>query len=198
VENINGNYLEARRYLEESLVIWREIGPTGKFGHAWTLVFLGDVALNRGEAELARTLYEEVVTVLRGTGDINFLAYAVRRLGQLLWREGEYEKAFALCKESLRLNQQVDSPRGVIACLAGFAAIAVARDRYRYAAQLMGAVESQMVSMSITVMYMDQREYGRNLAQLRAQMNEDTLTKLWAKGKAMSLEEAIAFALEEA
>ncbi|HLO14762.1 MAG TPA: tetratricopeptide repeat protein, partial [Anaerolineales bacterium] len=191
------NYLEARTYLEQSLVIWRELGLAGKFGCAWTLVFLGDVALNRGEVELAHSLYEEVVTILRDTGDLNFLAYAVRRLGQLLWREGEYEQAIALCKESLNLNQQVGSPRGVIGCLAGFAAIAVARAKYQSAARLMAAVETQMASLGITPMYMDQQEYDRNLARLRAKLDEQTLAKFWAKGKAMSLEETIAFALEE-
>jgi tetratricopeptide (TPR) repeat protein len=198
MENVKGNYLDARRYLEQSLVIWREMGPAGNFGRAWTLVYLGDVALNRGEVELARALYEEVVIMLRETGDINFLAYAVRRLGQLLWREGEYEKSIALCKESLNYNQQVGSPRGVIGCLAGFAAIAVAQEKYKYATQLMAAIETQMVSMGITPMYMDQQEYDRNLSQLRAQLDDTVFQKAWSKGRAMSLEQAVDFALQEA
>jgi tetratricopeptide (TPR) repeat protein len=197
MENVNGNYLEARGYLEESLVLWREMGLAGKFGYAWTLVLLGDVALNRGETELARTQYEQVVMHLRGTRDINFLAYALRRLGQLLWRDREYEKAIALCKESLDLNQQVGSPRGVIGCLAGFAAIAAARTNYRRAARLMAAVETLMVSMGITPMYMDQQEHDRNLAVLQKELDEPTLKKFWEKGKGMSLDQAIAFALEE-
>jgi non-specific serine/threonine protein kinase len=197
MENVKGNYLEARSYLEASLSLWREMGATGKIGYAWTLIFLGDVALNRGEAELSRTLYEEVVAILRSTGDLNFLAYAIRRLGQLLWREGNYAQAAALCKESLDLNLQVSSPRGVMGCLAGFAAIAVAQGKYQYAAQLIGAIESQMVSQSITPMYMDQQEYARTLARLHAKLDEKTLGKYWAKGKAMTLDETIAFALDE-
>jgi non-specific serine/threonine protein kinase len=194
MKNVHGNYLEAQEYLEQGLRIWREMGVPGKFGLAWTQVYLGDVALNRGEVELARTLYEEVAENLRELGDLNFLAYVVRRLGHLCWREGEYQRANDLCKESLILNQRVRSPRGVIGCLAGFAAIAVAQDKYEYAAQLMAAVKSLMVSMGIT--YMDQQEYERNLARLRAKMDEKTFAKLWAKGKDMSLDAAIALALE--
>jgi tetratricopeptide (TPR) repeat protein len=197
MENVNGNYLEAQRYLEESLALWREIGPEGRFGRAWTLVFLGDVALNRDNTKIARELYVEVVSILRGTGDINFLAYAVRRLGQLLWREGEWEEAFALCKESLDYNLHISSPRGVISCLAGFAAIAVARGKYPRAGQLMAAVETQMVSLGITPMYMDQQEFNRNYARLHQDLDEKTLKKLWTKGKEMSLDQAIAFALDE-
>jgi non-specific serine/threonine protein kinase len=197
MENVKGNYLESRTLLEQSLAIWREMGLDGQIGRAWTLIFLGDVALNRDQSDLARSLYEEVVTILRETGDVNFLAYSVRRLGQLMWREGEYDKAIALCTESLNLNRQIDSPRGVIACLAAFAAIAMAQGKYQWAAQLMAAVETQMVSRGITLLYMDQQEYQRNLAHLRAKLNEKLFNKFWAKGKGMSLDEAVALALDE-
>lgn len=196
MENVNGNYSIAQTYLEHSLAIWHEIGLAGKIGRAWTLVFLGDVALNQGEAAPARSLYEEAITILRDVGELNFLAYAVRRLGQLLWRGGEYKKGIALCKESLDLNQQVGSPRGVIGCLAGFAAIAVAQGRYQYAAQLMAAVETQMASLGITPMYMDRQEYVRNLTLLRSKLDAQVLDRFWRKGKKMSLEETITFALE--
>jgi hypothetical protein len=104
----------------------------------------------------------------------------------------------ALCKESLDYNQAVSSPRGVISCLAGFAAIAVAQGEYSRAAQLMAAVETQMRSLGIRPMYMDQQEYDRNLARLRDAWDEKALAKSWAKGADMSLDEAIASTLEEA
>jgi hypothetical protein len=40
-------------------------------------------------------------------------------------------------------------------------------------------------------------EYERNLAHLRTELDEKILNKFWAKGKAMSLDDVIAFALEE-
>jgi non-specific serine/threonine protein kinase len=196
LENIKGNYLQARTLLEQSLVIWREMGSEGKIGSAWTLILLGDVALNHYEAEWARSLYEEVVAILREPGDVNFLAYSIRRLGQLLCREGDYEVAIALSKESLKLNQEVDDPRGVMACLAGFAAIAVAKGKLERAAKLIAAVETQLSSIGVRLTYMDKMEYERNLSVLRANLDVNTLAKFWAKGKAMSLDETIDFALE--
>jgi predicted ATPase/DNA-binding SARP family transcriptional activator len=186
LENIKGNYSEARLFLEQSLNIWREMGSAGKMGAAWTLIFLGDVALNHDEPEWARSLYEESSAVLRERGDMNFLAYSVRRLGQLAWREGDYEKANILCKESLNLNQKVGDPRGMIATLAGFAAIAVAQGKYQRAAKLMAAVETQISSTDIRhhegvvgqqqflamdaiglrLLYVDRMEYERNLDSL--------------------------------
>ena len=174
-----------------------EMGPAGKTGSAWTLIFLGDVAFLHYEARLARSIYEEAVGVLREPGDINFLAYAIRRLGQLLWHEGDNEAAFTLCKESLNLNQQVGDPRGTIACLAGLAAIAAAQGRFERAAKLMAAVDTQLASIGIRLLFIDQLEYARNLADLRAKLDEKNFNKFWAKGKRMSLDDAIALALEK-
>lgn len=196
-ENINGNYLEARASLEQSLEIWKSMGDEGKMGYANALMFLGDVALNHHEGEWARSLYEESVAILREPGDINFLAYAVRRLGQMLWQYGEHERALTLCKESLKLNQEVEDPRGIIACLAGFAAIAITKEKYDRATQLMAAVEAQFTSLGIRLLYMDRVEYERNLALLHANLNEKTLTRYWEKGRTLSLEQAIVYALDE-
>ena len=198
LDNVQGNYQEARSYLEQGLEIWRAMGAEGKLGCAMSLAFLGDVELNCNEVRMARSLYNESAAILREPelGDINFLGYPIRRLGQLACSEGDYEEAIALCKESLRLNHEVSDPRGVMCCVAGFAAIAVAQEKFERAAQLMAAVETQLVSISIQLPFMDKREYERNLALVRAKLDEKTLARFWEKGKAMSFEDAVTFALK--
>jgi len=197
LENIKGNYLEAQTLLEQSLMIWREMGSDGKAESASTLIFLGDVALNHGEAKWAHSLYEEAVRILREIGDITFLAYVVRRLGQLLWREGDYEAAVVLCKESLDLNLAKGDPRGIMACLAGFAAIAVAQGKFERAARLMATVETQLTTIGIQLLSLDKMEYERNLILLSTHLNKKTLDKFWATGATISTEEAVKYALEE-
>ncbi|HEX9837744.1 MAG TPA: tetratricopeptide repeat protein, partial [Anaerolineales bacterium] len=197
LESINGNYQEARALLEQSVEIWRAMGPEGRTGAAWTIIFLGDVALNYYEAEWARSLYEETVSILREPGDINFLAYSIRRLAHLSWREGDYQNATLLCKQSLNLNQEVGDPRGVMSCVAGFAAIAMAQGKLERGAKLMAAIEAQLSAMGIRLLHVDRMEYERNLALLRAKLDEKTLNKFWSKGKPLTLEETIEFALKE-
>jgi tetratricopeptide (TPR) repeat protein len=196
LENINGNYTEARAFLEQSLEIWKAMGPAGKTGSTWTMIFLGDVALKHSDHDWARSLYEETVAVLREMGDLNFLAYSVRRLAQLSWYQGQYDEAISQLQESLILNQKVADPRGIVACLAGFAVIAVAQEQYQRAAQLMGAIETQLTSLGIRLLYMDKMEYDRNLPIVREKLNKKILDKFWVEGRGMSLDEAIAFALE--
>ena len=194
--SMQGNYVEARSFLEQSLEIWRSMGLEGRSGVSWTLTFLGDVALNQNESNEARSIFEAAVAILREIGDKNLLAYPVRRLGLLAWREKDFARAIAFCKESLSLNRELGDPRGVLACLAGFADIAVVQGKFARAAQLMAAVETQLAAMGMQLLPVDKKEYERNLAQLRAQFEQRTLSKSWAKGKEMSLEQAIAFALD--
>jgi predicted ATPase/DNA-binding SARP family transcriptional activator len=195
--SMQGNYVEARSLLEQSLEISRTMGPDGKVVLSWTLTFLGDVALHQSESKEARSFFEETVAILREIGDKNFLAYSLRRLGLLAWRQKDYRKAIALCKESLSINRELGDPRGVLACLAGFADIAVVQGKFARAARLMAAVETQLAAMGMRLLPVDKLEYERNLAHLRENMDEKALAKFWAKGKAMPLEELTAFALQE-
>ena len=153
--------------------------------------------MNQNESNAAGSIYEESVAILREIGDKNFLAYSVRRLGLLAWREKDYGKAIALCQESLSLNRELGDLRGVLACVAGFADIAVTQGKFARAAEIMAAMESQLASMGMQLLPVDKLEYERNLTHLRANMDKRAFSKFWAKGKRMSLEQTIAFALQE-
>ncbi len=43
----------------------------------------------------------------------------------------------------------------------------------------------------------DQPEYERSLASLRAHLGEEKFNTVWAEGRAMTMEQAMAYALEE-
>ena len=97
--------------------------------------------------------------------------------------------------ESLALNVEVAHQLGKIACLAAFAALALARGIETRAAQLCGAAESLLGATAFQIF--DQVEYDQTVAKLRSHMDSKTFEEAWAKGAAMTLEDAVAFALEE-
>jgi hypothetical protein len=51
------------------------------------------------------------VAILSEMGDLNFLAYSVRRLAQLYWQEGRYDDAIDKLQESRTRNQDIADPR---------------------------------------------------------------------------------------
>ena len=197
IANEQGDYKEARACLEESLVIWQEMGAQGRPEIARNLHFLGDTAMYEGDWIQAESYYQKASVLLRESGNRNVLAFALRRLSQLAWRRGDYKKAKPLCRESLLLNYETDDPRAVIACIAGFADIAVVEGRLEHAACLMAAVEHQLTSFNLRLLNLDQLDCEHYLSQLKDQLDEKAFAKFWSKGKAMSFEEAMAFALEE-
>jgi tetratricopeptide (TPR) repeat protein len=195
-ESVEGNYSEARSLFEQSLQLFGEVNSR-KMEHIWSLTFLGDVDFIQGDLHGAQMHYEQSAKALREPGDRNFLAYVVRRLGQLAWYRGEFEKAAQLCKESLTLNQELGDERGVLASLSAYAGLVTVRGRAEVAAQLFGAVEALLGLKGIRLVHMDRMERDRNLAVLRTQFDSATLEKVWRRGASMTMEQAIEFALKE-
>jgi non-specific serine/threonine protein kinase len=141
VEITLGDYKQALSLLEQSLMLLREPGRERNLEQIWVLTFLGDVALSEGRPADAAQYYLESSSILRDIRDTNFLAYVVRRQGQLAWYQGRFEEALRLCGESLELNRDLGDERGVIASLSAFAGIATARERTISATRLLGGVE---------------------------------------------------------
>jgi len=196
--NVHGTFEEARTFLLQSLEAWREMVPVDKMEIGRTLMFLGDAALTHGEMEQARSLFEESIEIWRDFEDQNLMAWSVRRLGQLALRGGDSMRALRLCKESLTLNQNTGDFRGVLACVAELGNISAAQGNSKRAITLMAAVESQLAQTRIRLLPVDKTEHERNLALVRTQLDDKIFHKFWDKGKALSFEETIAFALEEA
>lgn len=119
----------------------------------WGLIFLGNLALDAGEPELARASFAESVELLRALADYGLLAYPLRRLAHIALADGDLAAARALSTESLRLNQAVDDRPAVVACLAAHMAIAAAAGEtaggtqrlrhFRHAATLCGLITAR-------------------------------------------------------
>ena len=196
IEGMEGRYMEARSLFEQSLELFRGLGFHNT-EYIWPLTFLGDADFNLNDLEGALRHYGESISALREIKDRNFLAYVVRRMGQLKWYQGEYEKAALFCRESLTFNQELGDERGVIASISAFAGLATAQGRLAPAVQLFGAVEALLRSKNIQLVHMDRMEYDRNVSTLHAQLDSRTFEKVWRRGSSMTLEQAIEFALKE-
>jgi non-specific serine/threonine protein kinase len=192
-----GDYVAAQSFLEEGLEIWRQLGPTAKHGTAWSLVYLGDLALAQGNYEQAQTLYGESAILLSKVVDKSLLADPFRRMAHVALHQGDWQKATVLCQESLDLNLEVGHKQGIAACLAGLAEIAAARGHTIRAAQLFGAVGALLDETATLLLPADRTEYHRNVASTRAQLSEAAFEAAWTEGAAMTLGQAIVFASTE-
>jgi predicted ATPase/DNA-binding CsgD family transcriptional regulator len=100
-----GDHPLARRQLEESVELWRELG--GKQGLAHALRFLSAGVQPQGDYELVRSLAEESVELFREGSDTFGLTMSLGRLGSATLAQGDHaaaqsflEEAVAICRET--------------------------------------------------------------------------------------------------
>src|SRR5205823_12688951 len=73
---------------EDSLSHWREAGD--RWGVAWSLNDLGNVAFGKGELDAARTLYEESLAIKRELGDKAGIAWSLQSMALVAGRSEEH------------------------------------------------------------------------------------------------------------
>jgi tetratricopeptide (TPR) repeat protein len=182
-----GDYEAARKRLEEALHLRRDVGD--RWLTAQTLNILGEAARCEGDYRRAETYYQEsrrLYTELDAPGRV---AMADHNLAYAALRHGHPVRAQALFAQSLAAFRALDDLWGAAACLEGLAAVQTDAGR---AARLFGAAEGLREAAHTHPMPADRIEYQRNLAALRARLNEDDLAKAWAEGRTLSLQEAVA------
>jgi hypothetical protein len=75
--------------------------------------------------------------------------------------------------------------------------IAKAIERPDKAARLLGAAEALRQKINMDMTPPEREEYEKEVADLKANMDEKEFASLWSEGRSTTMDEAIAFALEE-
>jgi non-specific serine/threonine protein kinase len=202
-----GDYLAARSHLEESLGLRREMGH--RVGMAIAFNLLGDVALHLGDYQQAKALIDNGLTLRKAAGSKSGIAWSLQNLGYLAQYQGEYRQAAAHFAESLALFLEVGNKIGVAECLEGLASVATAEWRPgagSHAAfggsadrvpRLFGAADALREVANTPLPPYRRADYDRDITATRAQLDEAAFAAAWAEGRAMPIEQAVAYALEE-
>jgi predicted ATPase/DNA-binding CsgD family transcriptional regulator len=95
-----GDFSEARRLLEESVSIGREVGAEGKRDLAHALLFLANMALLQGNPGDTRELAGESLQVYQEMGEAWGIAMALCYLGRAMGELGDLVTARSLLEES--------------------------------------------------------------------------------------------------
>jgi predicted ATPase/transcriptional regulator with XRE-family HTH domain len=194
---VHGRFAEAQQRLLTSLSIYQDLGD--RFDAAYVLNGLGEASRLQDNYEQAGKYYEENLAILRELRSGSALATPVCNLGWVLLHQGDYRQAQALFGESLKLSDEYDNKYLMAINLAGFAGVLGMTGEPEPAVRIFGAVESvlEVIGMTGHMDMTDQRELDHYVAVVRSQLNETVFAKTWAEGRAMTIEQAIAYALEK-
>ena len=190
-----GDYALAGTLLEESLALRRTLGDSR--GVAISLNNLGLVAYCQSDYSRAGVLLEESLALRRSLGDTRSIANSLGNLGRVAIGLRDYRQGVDLYQQSLALRRDQGDRRGIVECLEGLALIAVMRQEADRAARLLGAAEALREEIGFP-RPQPARDVPDQAVALCASLGEEEFVALWAAGRSLGLEHAIALASEDA
>ena len=130
-----GRYAEARGYLEESLVLARELGDQNRI--AAVLQPLGQACLGDGDVESAERYSAESITVARAVGNPRQIATALNGHAQLLRKQRDLSGAEALYAEVVQILNGLGDRESVAIGWLNLAVVAIERSNFEAARALL-------------------------------------------------------------
>jgi non-specific serine/threonine protein kinase len=199
---LSSNYTGSQNDIKEGIALSEEAVTLFRTqnhepGIIRTLNLIGELARLDGDYDRAGKAYEECLTLCRQSGNIVREAYALGNLGLISQHKGDYQQAEARIKKALDLFYFIKNKYPLALTLAFFAGPVASQGNPERAAQLLGASDGLLKAMGLAQQPSDQPVIERYEAAVREQLDEGAFNSAWEKGQAMSLEQAIAFALEE-
>jgi tetratricopeptide (TPR) repeat protein len=158
---------------------------------------LGNLVLDAGEYDQARTLLEEAVAIRREVGDRWATANSLNNLGNVVRTQGDYEQARALYHESLIINREMGDKWALAYLLEDIGGLAALQGQADRALRLTGAAAALRETIGAPLSAVDSAQLDRLLAPARLAIDLETQHALEADGKAWPLERAIEYALSD-
>jgi hypothetical protein len=133
---------------------------------------------------------------LQQIGDKHRVNMARSELAHLERRQGHTKQALPLYHETILAWQDLGHRAAVAHQLECIAFIVEAEGNAQRAARLLGAAEALREKTGSSMAQLEHAEYEAALDSIHARIDESSFAEAWAEGRAMTMEEAIADALE--
>lgn len=196
VAKSQGDYDSSRRLITESIALYEQLGDDG--GAADVRMDLASVEKLFREYGRAQTLYEASLAAHRRANNRAGIATALFNLGSL-WLERDDQRDLAasnaLLADSLVLFAKLGDRLRTCASLIAIGQTAAAGNHLERATRLLGAAERIREEAGFDVRGVTDYEFY--ISEVRDALGDAAFEAAWAAGKAMTLEEAIAYAVAE-
>ncbi len=194
---VEGEWSEAQQRFDESARLFRELGDEHHARQAtsrlaWTYESLDDL-------DRARALHEENLRRARASGDEFIEARSLGVLAQYALDEGRVDEAVPMLKEAHRIHRdRRDHPdrywNAVIVCR--FARALALEGRAAPAALLLSCFEALLEELGVSAEGWLAKNTELTLSTIRGQFDEAAFAEAWERGRTLSVDEAVALALD--
>ena len=189
-----GDFKRAKPLLEESVRHFRELGDEHYIGIvtgnlAWAYDELGD-------GERARALTEDNLRRARALRDTRSLAFSLESLAIYARKEGRIVEGLSMLRESLRIRRDLIDPLHVAADLSNIAEALAVEGKSGTAARLLSSSVHAFEEIGVRVPRWVARRNEETLATIHAQLDDAAFTEAWQQGRTLTIDGAIALALD--
>jgi tetratricopeptide (TPR) repeat protein len=194
IATIAADFDRASELFGESMKLFHEVGNLKGEGNA--LMSLGMGYQLAGDLEGAATAIKEALPLVEDAGDTFGTANALGMLGRVSSEQARFEEARGYMKRTIVMFQSLGDMSGIAFTLDDLAGVEIGERRFERALVLTSAAQNIRDSLggaapTALVVIPDSRGAARGT------LDDAAIDAAWARGKSLSLDQAVAFALEE-
>jgi len=192
---LNSDLELAQKCLDEATLLNDQLKD--KTAKADILYAYGQMAMISGEYDQAHIYLQEGLEIIEELGSRLSSLFARTQLAYLALREGNLTEARDIFTETAREFFNDKNEIGVVFNLEGIAGLWVAIGKPEIAAQLIGWADATREKISDRRPRLEQADVDKIIAACLAKMGEVAFSDAYDEGQKMTLDEAVAYALEE-
>lgn len=191
------NFAEARPVLEESRTLFQQ--AQDEWGAAFSLFLLGWASFVQNDLTSALPIIAQAYAIFKILGERYFMCVALRYIGITQIRLGNFKQGLEALRDSLILAQQLQSKYEIAAAFYRWGQAAQYLGNPARTVSLFWAAKNahDTIGMGVWTQGLD-AEFDAVLERCRAVLGEATFVKAVELGRAMTMEQAIEYALEAA
>jgi non-specific serine/threonine protein kinase len=161
-----------------------------------SLAYLAVALREQGRSAEARELYEQSLAQARELGAPWEIGSVLKEIGRAECDEGYHDLAQKHFAEAITILHDLGNLPGVIDSLEGLAEVAAAKAGPRRAARLWSATDALRQEIGNARSVHESIAYERQLKAVRAILTAEAFNQAWNEGRAMSLDDAVRYALD--
>jgi predicted ATPase len=184
----------AQQLAEESLALFRQAGDEHQTVSATrTLAFTYH---SHGDLERARTLHESNLSQAQALGFRETEAQTLGSLAMIAFEQGRIEDALAIGKQNLLACRELGSLHDLAQSLCRSAStFAVLPGKAATATRLLSCFDAMQERIGVSEAW-TARMNEKTLSTIRARLDESAFAEAWEQGRALTIDDAVALALE--
>ena len=188
------DYVKVFALREKAEELTREHGSRWSYGI--TLYRSANMHIANKQFDIARKKLKVAMKAMQEIGSTRTITMIKSELAHALRYEENYQEAISAYQETIREWRRMGHRAAVAHQLECIAFIFKSLEQVEKALKLLGMAEALREKINIHMTVDERAEYDKEVADMKAHIDEKEFASLWAEGRSMSMDEAIGLVVE--